>query len=109
MMAMVARRFMGCAMGEEQATGGAAAIDRRVLADTIGQMVLALAIWPAAAVLLGAEGPGVITVLGFGLAAARLVFWFGCHRAPALRAFGAAASFLPTLLAALWAMLRAVT
>jgi len=78
--------------------------DVRVLRDTVEQMVLALAVWPAAAVMLGAVGPGTIVVLGAGLALARLAFWAGCHHAPALAAFGFAASFCPTVLVALWAL-----
>ncbi len=78
--------------------------DRRVMNDTVAQLVLALCIWPAAAVILGGDGPGVIASLGVGFFVARLVFWIGAHLSPALRAFGAAASFLPTVLVALWAL-----
>ena len=77
-------------------------IDQRVLTNTIEQLVLALCIWPAAAVILAGDGPGVIMVLGLNFAVARLLFWLGYHVAPPLRAFGFAASFYPTVLVALW-------
>lgn len=103
------RRFFDDAIIDGQPLAGAAAIDQRVLTNTAEQLVLALAVWPAAAVLLGAEGPGVILVLGIAFALARLAFWAGYHRAPALRAFGFAASFYPTVLVALWALWRVAT
>ncbi len=78
--------------------------DRRVLNETVAQLVLALCIWPAAAVILGGYGPGVIASLGVGFFVARLAFWIGAHHAPSLRVFGAAASFLPTVFVALWAL-----
>ncbi|GAB4285089.1 MAG: hypothetical protein Kow0058_04320 [Roseovarius sp.] len=113
MMAMVGRlahrRFFDDAIIDGEAPQGAAEIDRRVLGNTTEQMVLALAVWPAAAVMLGAEGPGVIMVLGIGLALARVAFWLGYHLSPPLRAFGFAASFYPTVLVALWALWRLVT
>ncbi|MEQ9673026.1 MAG: MAPEG family protein [Roseovarius indicus] len=112
MIAMVGRlaqrRFFDDAIIEGEAFSGAAAIDQRVLSNTVEQLVLAMAVWPAAAVLLGAEGPGVILVLGVAFAVARLAFWFGYHRAPPLRAFGFAATFYPTVLVALWALWRVV-
>ena len=102
------RRFFDDAIIDGEAFSGAAAIDQRVLSNTVEQLVLAMAVWPAAAVLLGAEGPGVILVLGVAFAVARLAFWFGYHRAPPLRAFGFAATFYPTVLVALWALWRVV-
>jgi len=103
------RRFLDDRAMDGGELAGAAEIDRRVLANTVEQTVLAGAIWPAAAVMLGAEGPGVILVLGLGFAVTRLAFWAGYHRAPALRAFGFAASFYPTVLVALWALWRVAT
>lgn len=85
-----------------------AVIDRQAMRDTLAQLALALAIWPAAAVILGGHGPGVIASLGLGLALARLAFWIGAHLSPALRAFGVAASFLPTVFVALWAIWKLV-
>lgn len=102
------RRFFDDAIIDGEAFSGAAAIDQRVLSNTVEQLVLAMAVWPAAAVLLGAEGPGVILVLGVAFAVARLAFWFGYHMAPPLRAFGFAATFYPTVLVALWALWRVV-
>ena len=82
----------------------------QVVRDTVEQLVLAMAVWPAAAVMLGPEGPGAIATLGAGFALARLVFWLGCHRgAAALAYFGFFATFLPTVLVALWALLRVAT
>ncbi|MEL6648490.1 MAG: MAPEG family protein [Pseudomonadota bacterium] len=79
-------------------------VDRRVIQSTTEQLVLAAAIWPAAAVLLGPYGPGVIVGLGLGFALARLVYWVGCHRGPGLRALGFSATFTPTVLVAIWAL-----
>lgn len=79
-------------------------VDRRVLQNTVEQLVLAAAIWPAAAVLLGPFGPGVIMVLGLSFALARGVFWVGCHKSGGLRAAGFSMTFFPTVLVALWGL-----
>ncbi|MEL7013558.1 MAG: MAPEG family protein [Pseudomonadota bacterium] len=84
-------------------------IDRSVVQNTTEQLVIAAAIWPAAAVILGPYGPGVIAVLGVGFTLARLVFWFGCHSAPAARAAGFAGTFFPTIFVALWALVTLVS
>ena len=47
------RRFFDDAIIDGEAFSGAAAIDQRVLSNTVEQLVLAMAVWPAAAVLLG--------------------------------------------------------
>lgn len=57
----------------------------------------------AGGVLLGA---GTVLALGIGFAVARVAFWVGYHMAPPLRAFGFAATFYPTVLAALWVLWR---
>lgn len=88
--------------------GSGSDIDRRVLVDAAGQIVIALCVWPAAAVILGAAGPGLIMVLGLGLALSLVTYWVGCHTAPPLRAFGFAAGFLPSVLVALWALVMLV-
>jgi uncharacterized membrane protein YecN with MAPEG domain len=112
MIAMVGRlaqrRFFDEAIVDGGPLAGAAEIDRRVLVNTTEQLVLAMAVWPAAAVLLGEQGPGAILVLGVAFAVARLAFWAGYHMAPPLRAFGFAATFYPTVLVALWALWRVV-
>jgi len=90
--------------GQAYAKGSTAEIDQRVLTNTFEQLVLALCIWPAAAIILTGYGPGVIMALGFGFAFARLAFWAGYHISPPLRAFGFAATFYPTVLVALWAV-----
>ena len=79
-------------------------IDRAVIQNTIEQLVIAAAIWPAAAVILGPYGPGVIVVLGVGFTLARLVFWFGCHIGTVARVAGLACTFFPTVFVALWAL-----
>ncbi|MCZ0812086.1 MAG: MAPEG family protein [Pseudomonadota bacterium] len=108
--AMVLRVAMRRLGDEAMLAGGAlqgpASVDQRVLQNTLEQLVIALCVWPAAAIMLGDAGPGVIVVLGFGFALMRLVFWLGYHRAPLLRVFGFAGSFWPTILVALWALLR---
>lgn len=89
--------------GSPFAPGSAAAIDQAVLRNTVEQVALALLVWPVAGYALG---PGVVLALGLGFAIARVLFWVGYHMAPPLRAFGFAASFYPTVLAALWVLWR---
>ena len=107
MTAFFAPGLVLMAMVVWQGARGAQAAQGVVL-ETGLQLVLALAIWPAAAVLLGAEGPGVIVSLGLGFALAQLVFWVGGSLSPALRTFGFAATVCPTVLVALWALWRVV-
>lgn len=111
MAAMIAKlaatRFFDDASidGQPFAPGSAAEIDARVLQNTLEQLALALALWPVTGYLLAVDGPGVVLCLGIGFAVARLAFWAGYHRSPPLRAFGFAATFYPTLMALLWAVL----
>lgn len=98
------RRFFDDALihGAEPAPGSPADIDQRVLRNTIEQLVLALAIWPFAALTLG----GAVAIgLGLSFAVMRILFWIGSRLSPALRSFGFAATFFPTVLAGLWALL----
>lgn len=97
------RRFNESNNGQSPLSEGGE-IDRSVLQNTMEQMVLAAAIWPAAAVVLGPYGPGVIVSLGVGFAFARLIFWVGYHRGLLLRAFGFGATFYPTVFVALWSL-----
>ena len=97
------RRFFDDALIDGDPSTGAAEIDRRVLVNTVEQVVLALCLWPALAVLLGPRGPGVVTALGWACVPARAAFWVGYHVSPPARAFGFAATFYPTVLAGLWA------
>ncbi|WP_371226531.1 MAPEG family protein [Roseovarius sp. 2305UL8-3] len=110
MVAMVARlaqrRFFDDAIIDGTELRGAAEIDQCVLRNTGEQLILALCIWPAAAVLLTGAGPGVIVCLGLGFFVARLAFWVGYHVSPLLRAFGFAATFYPTVLVAIWGLSR---
>ncbi len=97
------RRFFDPAIrdGEPPARGTPADIDQRVLTNTVEQAVLALLLWPFVAYTLGGS---LVLVMSLAFAIARLAFWIGYHRAPPLRAFGFAATFYPTVAAALWAL-----
>lgn len=96
------RRFFDDAIidGEPFAPGTAAEIDQRVLANTVEQLVLALAIWPFAAVTLGGA---VAITLGLSFALMRVLFWAGYHLSPPLRGLGFAGTFYPTVIAGIWA------
>jgi uncharacterized membrane protein YecN with MAPEG domain len=106
LLALVGRVALRRAGGAEAAfaPGGPGEADNRVLANTVEQLVLALTIWPAAAVILGAAGPGVLMTLGLGFAVARIIFWIGAHRGAPLRVLGFAMTFHPTVLVALWTL-----
>lgn len=97
------RRFFDDALidGEDFVTGSAAWIDQKVLSNTIEQLVLALVIWPFVALSLGGA---IVLIMGFAFAVARLLFWIGYHISPPLRGFGFAATFYPTVLAAIWSV-----
>ncbi len=97
------RRFFDDALidGADFTPGSAGWIDQRVLANTLEQLALALAIWPFAALVLGGA---MALALGIGFGIACLAFWIGYHVAPPLRGFGFAATLYPTVLAALWAL-----
>jgi len=94
--------------GAAFALGSGDEIDARVLQNTVEQLVLALTLWPPIGYLMLGDGPGVVMCLGIGFTIARLAFWAGYHRAPPLRAFGFAASFYPTIIALVWAMIARV-
>ncbi|MFS4438493.1 MAPEG family protein [Paracoccaceae bacterium GXU_MW_L88] len=108
-MAMIGRlaavRFFSDTLidGGKPAPGSGTEIDLRVLQNTSEQLLLAALIWPFADWQLGAGGALVLT-LGAAFALTRLAFWIGYHRAPALRGFGFAGGFYPTILAALLAL-----
>lgn len=101
LMAMIGRlaqrRFFDDGFIDGQTLTGAAAIDARVLSNTVEQVLLAICIWPLAGLVLGS---GTVLTLGGGFVLARLAFWAGYHVSPPLRAFGFAATFYPTVLAA---------
>lgn len=99
------RRFFDDSLidGQRFAQDSAAEKDQRVLSNTIEQIVLALCIWPFAGFSLGA---GVVLALGVSFAVARLLFWVGYHHSAVLRGVGFAATFFPTVLAALWVIWR---
>ena len=79
------------------------AIDQAVVQNTLRQIVLGLCIWPLVGFFLGV---GLVLCLGAGLAFARLIYWFGAHRSPALALFGTTATFAPTLFVAVMAVSR---
>lgn len=106
LMAMIGRlaqrRFFDDEIVDGAPLSGAAAIDQRVLTNTVEQILLALCIWPLAGFFIGA---GTVLVLGISFAIARVLFWVGYHLSPPLRGLGFAASFYPTVfvgLAVLW-------
>lgn len=108
-MALIARlaqrRFFddGAIDGAAFAPGSGGDIDQRVLNNTIEQLVMALVLWPFVALTLGAL---VVLYMGVGFAIARLLFWIGYHVSPPLRALGFGATFYPTVLATLWAIVK---
>ncbi|WP_412505434.1 MAPEG family protein [Roseovarius sp. SYSU LYC5161] len=99
--------LMVARIGWRQRAGRQWRIDRHVLDVTVLQLVLALCIWPGAAVLLGSAGPGAITVLGVGFVISSLGHWLGAYLSRPLRDLGRAATFAPTMLVALWALASA--
>ncbi|MEM8773425.1 MAG: hypothetical protein AAGF53_00245 [Pseudomonadota bacterium] len=78
-------------------------IDQSVILDTQRQIVLALCVWPLSGLFIGA---GLVFTLGIGFAIARLFYWLGAHRSPALAVFGATATLAPTLLVAVLVVFR---
>lgn len=105
---LAAARFFddGLIDGQPFAPGTRAWVDQRVLSNTVEQLLLALCVWPACGYLLLGDGPGVLAALGVAFALSRLAFWVGYRHAPALRAFGFAATFYATIAVVLWAGLR---
>ena len=97
------RRFFDDALidGDRPAADSGAEIDRRVLLNTVEQCVLALLLWPFVAYTLGGS---LVLVMSAAFAIARIAFWIGYHISPPIRAFGFAATFYTTVLAALWAL-----
>jgi len=87
--------------GADFEPGSRAWINQRVLSNTMEQLVLALVIWPFVALVLGGA---VVLVMGLAFAVARVAFWIGYHMSPPLRGFGFAATFYPTILAAVWSL-----
>lgn len=112
MAAMVLAVGLHRFLGNDALEGGAfkgehAAINQRVLINTTEQLVLGLAIWPSAAVHLGDRGPGILLAMSLSFVVARLFFWAGYHIKPAMRAFGFAATFYPTVALGIWGLIRA--
>ncbi|MEP2035060.1 MAG: MAPEG family protein [Parasphingorhabdus sp.] len=107
-LSVAIRRFRSDAHGDGTAfpAGSGGDIDQRVLSNTVEQMVLALLLWPFAAMQLGAV---TLITLGVAMTLARLLYWLGYHVSPTLRLFGWSASFYPTIFAAVWCLWRLVT
>lgn len=107
-LSIAIRRFRSdlTADGSSFPVGSGGDIDQRVLSNTVEQMVLALLLWPFAAMQLGAV---TLIVLGIAMALARLIYWLGYHVSTVLRLFGWSASFYPTIFAAIWCLWRLVT
>lgn len=102
------RRFFDDAIIDGQAfvPGSGADIDQRVLTNTVEQIVLALCIWPLVGFFVGT---GTLLVLSGSFVVARLMFWIGYHVSPPLRGLGFAATFYPTVAAALLVLYRLIT
>lgn len=75
---------------------------RQILRDSVEQAVLAMLIWPFVAATL--VGP-LVLYMGLAFALTRLVYWYGHQRSDYLRIFGFAATFFPTVLAGVWALI----
>ena len=93
---LAARRFVDPALIDGGPTAGA---DRRVLTDTVEQVVLAPCTRPAPAAAFGTLGPVAVVAMGRAFPASRIIFWAGYQASPALRAFGFAATFYSMVLA----------
>lgn len=83
--------------------GSALDIDRRILANTVEQAMLALPAYAAAAVTLPMEDMPRIGACAMAFVAGRIAFAIGYHIAPPFRAFGFALTFYSS--AALYAWL----
>lgn len=107
---IAAARFLDAAIidGQDAAPGSPTDLAQRVLRNTLEQCVLAALVWPALAVSLPPDRLGVIPALGFGFLVARIAFAAGYSRGAGARSFGFAATFYPTVAAALWALALAV-
>lgn len=107
-LSLAVRRFSSETRADGSAfpAGSGGDIDQPVLSNTTEQMVLALLLWPFAAMQLGAV---TLIVLGIAMALSRLIYWLGYHVSPLLRLFGWSASFYPTIFAAVWCLWRLVT
>lgn len=86
--------------------GSRAEIDQRALSNTLEQLVVAIVLWPFAALTLGGF---VVLWMGISFALARLVYWLGYHVSPLVKSVGFGATFYPTVLATLWAVLKWAT
>lgn len=95
--------------GSPPPTGSPADIDRRFLQNTLEQVVLAAIGWIVLALALPSFHLGVIPAMAVSFVFARLCFWIGYRRSGAARAFGFAATFLPTAASYAWTLLLVFT
>jgi len=104
--AVAVSRFRNDALasGNAPMAGSSADINIRVLKNTVEQLVLALALWPAIGFLAATDGPGLLSALGLSFATSRLVYWLGYRISPALRLFGWSATFYANFIALAWAI-----
>ena len=105
--ALAARRFFDADLidGQSPPPGCRADIDQRVLKNTLEQAVLAICLWTPITFLLPSTGLSITVCLSVNFLFARILFWVGYHISPPLRAFGFAATFYPTVLTLLWAII----
>lgn len=103
-LAMVARgtlrRVAGLMVAAETPQTGSGRHDQ-VIRETGEQVVLALALWPFVALVLGGY---VVLWMGIAFVLSRAVFWVGVYKSKSAQLFGMTATLIPTLLAALWAL-----
>lgn len=67
------------------------------------QLVIALCLWPAAAILLGTRGPGMITTLGLAFVLPAALIWAGTPARAKAAVFGHTALLASSTGAVLWA------
>ncbi|MEX0280524.1 MAG: MAPEG family protein [Arenibacterium sp.] len=99
--AMIGRVAWAQGASDEQ-TSDSPAHMQHILRNSVELAVLALLVWPFVAVTLGGS---VVLYMGLAFAVTRLAYWYGYNRSDYLRSFGFAATFLPTVLAGVWALI----
>lgn len=83
-------------------------VNLRYNQNTIEQTVLVVVAWPVLALFLPREQLGLIPVLAVLFGFGRIAFWIGYLIAPWARAFGFALTFYPTVVAFVYAIVRAL-
>ena len=106
MVASVALRRLGdddVVAGGALKPGSRADTDQRALANTVEQIVVALAVLPFVALALGGF---VVIWIGLALAAGRVLYWLGYHLSPAVKSLGFALGLYPTVIALGWSVVN---